>query len=423
MHVSFPGRQLGIVRTVGITGVAAVVGAVAAATHPALSASALAAVATVMSCATTTACASFTNTSSGPGVAASSAQGVALTASGTSGISGTGTSGYGVAGSSTSGIAVKGTSGSSYGVVGTSSTGTAGVVGTTSLGDGEGVYGYNSGSESGTGVYGTSGSGIGIFGQAATGSGVAGFADNAGAAVYGDAAASAIAIYATSVSGTAIYVTSRNGDGVNSYTNGGKAFTGRNSKGQGAEFEGTNMGLIVRAEAATPSLMTYPLLVTDQKANNLAYVDGSGDIAYTGTLAKITSATSGKIVKSFGATSTVPTIEDIGTAQLVSGAAVVRLDPTFAASIDPRVPYRVFITPNGDTHTLYVPNKTATAFLVREAQGGRSTTTFDYRIVATAFGKAGTRMAVTAAATEPFAPRKNSIAEFRTLHRPGAPHR
>jgi hypothetical protein len=80
----------------------------------------------------------------------------------------------------------------------------------------------------------------------------------------------------------------------------------------------------------------------------------------------------------------------------------VALDPTFAASIDAGTVYRVFLTPGGDTRGLFVAAKTPRGFIVRETQGGRSTLSFDYRIVATALGQSGQRMAVAAGA---FAPR------------------
>jgi len=41
--------------------------------------------------------------------------------------------------------------------------------------------------------------------------------------------------------------------------------------------------------------------------------------------------------------------------------------------------------PSGDTRGLFVPTETARCFR-RESQGGRSTVSFDYRIVATALG-------------------------------------
>jgi len=109
-------------------------------------------------------------------------------------------------------------------------------------------------------------------------------------------------------------------------------------------------------------------------------------------------------VKSFTAKMSSPTVEDTGTAQLVGGSAAVRLDHTFAATIEPTIAYRVFLTPGGDTRGLYVATKTAGGFIVREAQGGRSSVSFDYRIVATAAGQAGQRMTIASAATLPHAP-------------------
>ncbi len=76
-------------------------------------------------------------------------------------------------------------------------------------------------------------------------------------------------------------------------------------------------------------------------------------------------------VRSFSAHSTQPTVEDTGTAQLVAGAAGVRLDPAFAASIEPTAAYRVFVTPNGGTRGLFVASKSAGGFVVRESQAGR----------------------------------------------------
>jgi hypothetical protein len=100
----------------------------------------------------------------------------------------------------------------------------------------------------------------------------------------------------------------------------------------------------------------------------------------------------------------------------------VRLDPAFAASIDPRVAYRVFVTPDGDTpHGLFVAAKTAVGFIVREAQNGRSAVSFDYRVVATALGRANERMGTTTAVAappreiEPVAPAGSAI--------PAAPRR
>jgi hypothetical protein len=83
---------------------------------------------------------------------------------------------------------------------------------------------------------------------------------------------------------------------------------------------------------------------------------------------------------------TLPTVEDTGTAQLVGGSASVRLDPVFAASIDARTGYRVLLTPRGSTRGIFVATTTADGFIVRESHGGRTTVSFDSRILATALG-------------------------------------
>jgi hypothetical protein len=44
--------------------------------------------------------------------------------------------------------------------------------------------------------------------------------------------------------------------------------------------------------------------------------------------------------------------------------------------------YFVFLSPEGDCKGLFVPEKTATGFHVRETEGGTSDTRFSYRIVA-----------------------------------------
>ena len=71
--------------------------------------------------------------------------------------------------------------------------------------------------------------------------------------------------------------------------------------------------------------------------------------------------------------------EDFGTAKLRGGRAVVKLDADFAKVITRD--YRVFLTPEGDCRGLYVRNKTAASFEVRELMGGESAVAFSYRVV------------------------------------------
>jgi hypothetical protein len=85
-------------------------------------------------------------------------------------------------------------------------------------------------------------------------------------------------------------------------------------------------------------------------------------------------------------------MEDFGEAQLIGGRAYVRLAPDFAATIDRRSNYLVFITPQGDSRGLYVTMKTATGFEVRENSNGTTSLAFDYRIVAKPFGEVSRRL-------------------------------
>jgi len=74
--------------------------------------------------------------------------------------------------------------------------------------------------------------------------------------------------------------------------------------------------------------------------------------------------------------------EDFGSARLSGGVAVVRLDSRFTQTVNARMEYHVFLTPNGDCKGLYVNQKSATSFEVRELGGGNSSVKFDYRITA-----------------------------------------
>jgi hypothetical protein len=100
----------------------------------------------------------------------------------------------------------------------------------------------------------------------------------------------------------------------------------------------------------------------------------------------------GRAVVSYVATQSLPTIDDFGEATLQNGLAYVRLDPAFANVIDQRSNYLVFITPEGDSHGLYVTQKSLRGFAVHENMGGHSSLAFSYRIVAKPLGKQEQRL-------------------------------
>jgi hypothetical protein len=85
-------------------------------------------------------------------------------------------------------------------------------------------------------------------------------------------------------------------------------------------------------------------------------------------------------------------MEDFGEGQLINGQAAIPLEHTFASTIDRTRSYLVFITPEGDSHGLFVATKSASGFTVRESMGGHSTLAFQYRIVAHPYGDNSTRL-------------------------------
>jgi hypothetical protein len=374
---------------------AAVLGTLAAATfavtHPAFASAAISEALTTVTCATgSIGCVTGTNTNSGAGVLGTSSFGLGVSGKSNTnhGIEGTSLANDGIFGSSSASnrAGVAGTSPGGYGVFGfaTASGGIAGVGGASV--DGYGVYGSTTGN--GVGVYGyQGGSGTGVYGFSTSGIGMQSTSDSG----YG--------LFAGSNTGTGILVHTATGRGLEVDTMGGYvALSARNTNGNGGDFSGSYIGLLGRAP-----LGGFPLVLTDGSGAPVFYVNAAGDLNYKGSLNNFARVARGVTVRSFSPKTTLPTVEETGTAQLVGGTAAIRLDASFAASIDPTNAYHVFLTPNGDTRGLFVATKAANGFIVRESQGGRSTLSFDYRIVATAFGQAGQRMSVTTAA-EPQAP-------------------
>ncbi len=128
-------------------------------------------------------------------------------------------------------------------------------------------------------------------------------------------------------------------------------------------------------------------------------VDNSGNV-----MAKSLMTTKGSYARTTGSSgtartlyaphTTAPVTEDFGEGQLVNGRGYVRLDPALVDVIDGRSTYYVFITPEGDSDGLYVAQKSAAGFTVRESRGGRSTLAFQYRILAKPVDEDGKRLAL-----------------------------
>lgn len=137
------------------------------------------------------------------------------------------------------------------------------------------------------------------------------------------------------------------------------------------------------------------VLLLDHRGN----LTVAGRLTQYGSPMTVRPTSHGDQVGTFAPQQSVPTMEDFGEAQLVGGRAIVRLDPRFASTIDGRFRYLVFLTPQGDSNGLYVTQKTAEAFVVREHNDapnfrGRAdaNVVFDYRIVAQPYGPTTERL-------------------------------
>jgi hypothetical protein len=261
-----------------------------------------------------------------------------------------------------SGIGVYGSANNNYGVYGQGLSNLAGVGGFNSS-TGDGVYGQ---STKGNGVEGSSTNNYGIRGNGGSGiAGVGGFNSSTGAGVYG---------YSTS------------GPGIVGYS--------AASYGVWAQAASSLPALLV--QGGTTQEGFWAALLEDSRGNFLLGAEDTGNLEIAGLLYTNGSCHYGcsrtRHVARYGATTSVPTIDDVGEATLRDGRASVALDPAFANTIDGAQPYLVLVTPEGDSDGLYVAGKTRRGFEVRENRGGHATIAFSYRIVAHPFGAPAERL-------------------------------
>jgi hypothetical protein len=134
--------------------------------------------------------------------------------------------------------------------------------------------------------------------------------------------------------------------------------------------------------------------VTGYSANGYAFL-AEGDVYVEGLLYTGGSCQNGcsrtRHEATFSGQTSQPTLDDVGEGTLRNGAARIPLSPDFANAIDPSKPYVVLLTPEGDA-SLYVADRTAGGFDVRQIGGGHNSVPFAYRIVAKPFGAKAERL-------------------------------
>ena len=306
-------------------------------------------------------------------------------------------------------------SGSGTGVDGSSSSATA--AGIYGHGNGNGVVGSSINSNSG--VVGTSSAnGNGVTATSATGFGLFASVSATAAPAPTSAPGQYAGSYAQSANGPGAYGVSGHNTGTPAlYGNGSvrsdfyAGVYGYGNDGPGIyAFSSNDFGALVTNNGAAPTLYvnadavtgadlidasagdiaTDPILFRVTSAGNLSV---TGSITYGGTSTQMARTRSGaNDVATYSAQQSEATVEDVGTAQLVNGSAAVAIAADFRDTIDPAQRYQVFLTPAGDNRGLYVASRTPAGFVVREAQGGRSSLLFDYRIVARPYGRPSARL-------------------------------
>lgn len=242
----------------------------------------------------------------------------------------------------------------------------------------------------------TSGSSIGVLGssEGSFGLGVVGIATGTPGSQETPSGVTGIATAASGrTHGVTAIISSPDGSGLNVVTTGGKFIEASNGSGNSLLFfDVDGSGTI-----ATTGLISVG--IAPGGGSDFFHVDQFGNTQVTGNLfvsgtkSSIAELQSGRRVAMYAVESPENWFEDFGTAQLEKGKAQVKLESVFAETVNPDLSYHVFLTPNGNCRGLYIAEKTATGFVVRELGGGKSTISFDYRVVVRRKGYEKVRLA------------------------------
>ena len=279
-----------------------------------------------------------------------------------------------------------------------------------------------------SGVYGYSSQGFGMQAKTNSGTAVLGVATSAtGVGIH--AQGNALALRADVQNGTGLVVedTSDNnytsntgiavsvlGDGITVGTDFGTSLSVfANPMSYGAQIssvggdaldifqEGPGIPLSIIPNGASPDEILVSGLFALDPLGNLTI---SGALTEGGTPMSVTRTLGGHALRTYAPREAESTIEDVGETTVTSGHAAVALDPAFASTIDPRLPYYVFLTAEGENRGLYVTSKTSRGFFIRETNGGSSTLNVQYRIVAKPYdASANPRLPAVNLATLPYA--------------------
>jgi hypothetical protein len=230
-----------------------------------------------------------------------------------------------------------------------------------------GVYGYSTGN-----------SASGLVGQAVGtgGAGVVGFSTYGWGVIGGDSTSGTEkgGVLGQSLDGIAVSANATgHGTGITTYNN-------------------TLDSATLLAVNASPGPGALSFFAGNPSATLGCWITSVGDLSCSGSKSAMVALDGGRKVALYAVESPENWFEDYGSGSLSGGSAVVSLDSAFTQTINTGASYHVFLTPEGECEGLYVANKTANGFEVRELRGGRSNVNFDYRIIAHRKGYENVRM-------------------------------
>jgi|21_taG_2_1085346.scaffolds.fasta_scaffold00016_105 hypothetical protein len=158
--------------------------------------------------------------------------------------------------------------------------------------------------------------------------------------------------------------------------------------GSGVAGTGSQFGVYGRSTSQTANEIFGGVFTSE--FSGLAFVGGwNGLTRYkimgNGTVSTIVKDVKDEPIIMFAPEAPEILLQDYGVGKLSNGTARIKIDPNLSKNIrvDDKHPLKVFVTLEGDCNGIYVTNKSANEFTVKELQNGKSNVSFSWSIVAT----------------------------------------
>lgn len=303
------------------------------------------------------------NYSNGPGVKGGTTFGPAILGLATSrymiGVKGTNSSTNG-------GVGIEGTTNSPYRP--TTDVRSAGVMGSSTHAQGYGLFGYGNNIKPDL-----------LSNPPTIGGGVLGIGTRAGVVGHGATAANGIGVVGAGNGAVAVYPTT-GGAGISGSAGAASAGVGVNGYAASSTIASDNGRWGGVFQYGDPTLGTTHVY-TYVAGNNSGSVYG---LISNGTKSTVVKDQTGENRLLFCTEAPEVLFQDFGTGELKNGAAHIDLDGllTKVIRVDEKHPMKVFIQLEGECNGVYVTNKSARGFDVKELQGGKSNVPFTWQIVA-----------------------------------------